>query len=392
MNLDFDVIVVGGGLAGLSLACALDDTPLRIALLEQNVFVKREPLAQEWDNRVYAISPANADFLKKLNVWKNLDAQRITPIRAMQVFADGGSAIEFSAYANGLEQLAWIIESSLMEKELWEHIKRQNRLTLLCPAQASALDIRSEAAFLRLVDGRSLSARLIVGAEGRQSWLRTTAGLCALDYPYGEKGVVANFECAYPHRDIARQWFREDGVLACLPLPGQRISIVWSTPEAHAQTLLSLSADHFAARVAAAAQHELGALRMITSAAAFPLSLLRVPQVVMPRLALIGDAAHGVHPLSGHGINLGYQDAQQLAQLLAATPSWQDIGDLSLLRRYQRARREETVLMQNMTHFLQRIFASRSSPIRRLRNLGVHVANRLPLAKNLLVRYALGSF
>lgn len=385
--MQFDVAIVGGGLAGLSLACALRDTRLRIALIES-----RAPARPAgWDARVYAISPANADFLQRIGAWKHLDAERIAPIHAMQIHGDAGARLDFSAYDTGVDELGWILESSSMACELWENVKRQGNLTLLCPGAPQAIDPRADATVLTLADGRTLSAKLLVGADGRDSWVREASGLSALNTPYGEMGVVANFECARPHRGIARQWFRDDGVLAWLPLPGQRISIVWSAPDALAKELLALPADELCRRVAAAGGNELGALAPLTPAAAFPLRLMRVPRTVAPRLALVGDAAHGIHPLSGHGINLGYQDARVLAELLAATPPWQDIGDERLLQRYQRARREETVLMQTATHALRRMFREELPGLRPLRNLGMNLTNRLPVVKNLLVRYALGA-
>ena len=205
-------------------------------------------------------------------------------------------------------------------------------------------------------------------------------------------GLVANFECERPHRGIARQWFRDDGVLAWLPLAGNRISIVWSTPIAHAEELLALTDEELCQHVASAGEHELGEFKLITPPTAFPLRLMRVPQTVAPRLALIGDAAHGIHPLSGHGINLGFQDARALAGLLAATPEWQDIGSERLLRRYQRARREETVLMQYTTHTLRWLFREKLPGLKPLRNIGMNLSNALPVLKGLLVRYALGAF
>jgi 2-octaprenylphenol hydroxylase len=384
----FDVVIVGGGLAGLSLACALRDTRLKIALVEG-----RAPTpASGWDARVYAISPANADFLKEIGAWKHLDPERIAPIHAMKIFGDGGARLDFSAYDSGVAQLGWILESSLMACELWESAKRQSNLTLLCPASPSAVAMHEDATRLTLGDGMMLSAKLLVGADGRDSWVRETTGLPSVNTPYGEMGLVANFKCSVPHRGIARQWFRDDGVLAWLPLPGNRISIVWSTPDRNASELLALPAEELSARVAAAGGHELGKLDLLAPAAAFPLRLMRVPRTVAPRLALIGDAAHGIHPLSGHGINLGYQDAKALADLLVATPAWQDIGDERLLRRYQRARREETLLLQTTTHTLRRLFRENLPGLKPLRNIGMNLTNRLPVVKNLLVRYALGAF
>ena len=386
--MSFDVVIVGGGLAGLSLACALRDTRLEIALVESRVPVP----SPGWDARVYAITPANADFLQAIGAWKHLDADRIATIHAMKIRGDGGAQLDFSAYDSGVSELGWILESSLMACELWENVKRQSNLALLCPATPHAIQMNEEAAVLTLSDGQTLSSRLLVGADGRDSWVRQATGLQAITTDYGEMGLVANFECARPHRGIARQWFRDDGVLAWLPLPGNRISMVWSTPIAHAEELLALPTEELCQRVASAGAHELGEFKLITPPAAFPLRLMRVPHTIAPRLALIGDAAHGIHPLSGHGINLGFQDARVLAELLATTPEWQDIGSERLLRRYQRARREETALMQYTTHTLHWLFREKLPGLKPLRNIGMNLSNALPVLKSLLVRYALGAF
>lgn len=381
----FDLIIVGGGLAGASLAVALRDSRLRIALVEHQPPTR----PAGWDARIYAISPANADFLEAIGAWRHLDAARMAPIRSMEIFGDAGGRLDFSAFDTGVSELGWILESSLIGCELWETAKRQGNLTLFCPARPASLEFRQDAAVLHLDDGLALSARLLVAADGRDSWVRQAAGLAAITRPYGEKGVVANFSCAHPHRNIARQWFTDDGVLAYLPLPGNRISIVWSTPDAHADELCALPPARLCDRVAEAGRHVLGALELLTPAAAFPLRLIRVPQTVAPRLALVGDAAHGIHPLSGHGINLGFQDARELAGLLGAAQPWHDIGDVLLLQRYQRARREEIVLMQSSTDALRRLF--RAAPLRPWRNFGLDLTNGLPFIKNALTRYALGA-
>lgn len=387
--MQFDLVIVGGGLAGLSLACALRETRLKIALVET---LPPPVRPAGWDARVYAITSINAEFLQRIGIWKHLDLSRIASIQAMHVFGDAEARLNFSAYETGLSELGWIVESSLMACELWENAKRQGNLTVFRGLAPVSLKTLADNAVLELNDRKTtLHAKLIVGADGRDSWIRKAAGLTAMDTPYGEMGLVANFECTEDHRHIARQWFRRDGVLAWLPLPGRRISIVWSTPEAHARELMSLPPEELSRRVAAAGEDKLGALTLITPPAAFPLRLMRVPESVAPRLALIGDAAHGIHPLSGHGINLGFQDARVLAERLIAAPEWEDIGGMRLLNSYRRARKEETLLMQTATHLLHRLFHETLPGIKTLRNVGMSLTNRLPWLKDLLIRYAAGA-
>ncbi|MDR1648384.1 MAG: UbiH/UbiF family hydroxylase [Zoogloeaceae bacterium] len=383
----FDLIILGGGLAGASLAVALRDTPLSIALVEAVPPV----CASGWDPRIYTISPANARFLGDIGVWEHLEASRIAPIETMEVAGDKGGRLCFSAAETGVPELGWVLESSRIACELWENLKRQRNLTRFCPARPQHLDFSEAAANLTLADGQALSARLIVGADGRDSWVRGAAGLEALGTPYHEQGVVANFATEKPHGNSARQWFRNDGVLAWLPLPDQRVSIVWATPDAQAAELLALPETGLAERVAAAGGHALGALKTLTPAAAFPLRLIRVPRLVAHRIALVGDAGHGIHPLSGHGVNLGFQDARVLAERLRTAPEWQDIGEEAFLRRYQRDRREEILFLQTATDALRRLFRAPSAPLAGLRNAGFSLTDKLTPLKTWLARYAIGA-
>lgn len=382
-----DVLIVGGGLAGLSLAVALRKTQLSVALIEGRV--PQRPAG--WDARVYAISPANAAFLASIGVWKHLDAARLTAVEAMEIHGDAGGRIDFSAYAAGLDALAWIVESSAMQQELWESAKRQANLMLLCPAQPQSLTRSDSAATLTLTDGRSIEAELIVAADGADSWTRKAAGIDVDFHSYGQQGVVANFHCEAAHRGTAFQWFRDDGVLAWLPMPDRMISMVWSTPEANAIELQALNDEALCERVAQAGAHRLGKLKVVTPAVGFPLRLMRAPSSIAQRLALIGDAAHTIHPLSGHGINLGFQDACALAAVLERKPEHIDCGDNGLLRRYERARKEEVIALQATTHGLHKLFSPPWRPLSRLRNAGLDATNALPLIKDVLVRYAIAS-
>jgi 2-polyprenylphenol 6-hydroxylase len=382
----FDVLIVGGGLAGLSLAVALRSARLSVALVEN-----RPPhRPQGWDARVYAVSPGCANFLGGLGIWDRLDASRREPVQTMAVHGDAGGRLDFSAYDTGVSELAWILEGSLMQMELWETALRQANLTLFCPARPRQLEFRPDCAALELEDGRQLEAALVVAADGADSWVRQAAGIHVDFKHYGQMGVVANFECSRPHHGTAFQWFREDGILAWLPLPGKRMSMVWSTPDAHAHELLELPAEALCQRVAEAGGHALGDFFLLTPPAGFPLRLMRAPQAAAHRLALIGDAAHAIHPLSGHGINLGFLDARALAELLVAKPDFVDAGDISLLRRYQRSRREEVVALQTMTDGLQRLFAPTHPLLATIRNAGMNLTRQLPILRDALVRYALG--
>lgn len=388
--MNYDLIIVGGGLAGLSLAVALRRSRFRIAIVEAQPPV---PPAG-WDARIYAVSPANARFLDAAGIWQHLDAARCAPVRKMSVHGDGDGELEFSAYASGVGELAWIVEAAQLQRELWETARRQGNVDLFCPATPARLDIGDREAVLELADRRVLTAKLIVAADGADSWTRAAAGIDVDFLPYDQLGVVANFATARPHHDTARQWFRADGVLAWLPLPGNLISIVWSTPTAHAHELLALDAQELCARVAAAGDYALGALQPVTPPAAFPLRLMRAPHTIAHRLALIGDAAHTIHPLSGHGINLGFRDAQSLAAVLTACPLHIDCGDAQFLRRHERARKEEVLALQAVTHGLQRLFGgapqARHAPVAALRNFGMNLFDRLPVIKDALTRYAMG--
>ncbi len=388
--MQFDIVIVGAGLAGASLAAALKGSRYSVALVEGSPPAPASSSASGWDSRIYAVSPAAAGFLQDIGAWQHLDAARLTAVHDMEIHGDGGGRLDFSAYDTGVTELAWIIEAGLMQRELWETVRRQGNITVLCPAQPEALELAGDRARLGLADGRALQAKLVVGADGADSWVREAAGLRSDTLAYGEMGVVANFACEKPHHHTAFQWFRPDGVLAYLPLPDKRISVVWSTPNAHARRLLALPPAEFCSRVAEAAGKRLGALELITPPAAFPLRLMRLPRIVAPRLALIGDAAHTIHPLSGHGINLGFLDARELAQTLLGVPDFRDCGDAPLLRRYERSRTEEVALMQWTTHGLQRLFRPRHAGLAALRNLGLNLTNRLPVVRSALVRYALG--
>lgn len=389
---DYDVVIVGSGLVGLALAAALARASLAVAIVD------RAPLAapdgpagsEDWDSRVYAISPGSAEFLHALGAWQLLPAERVSAIEAMLICGDAGGELTFSAYELGERALAWIVENRELQAALARTVRTAHAIEVIAPCEPAALSWRADAVQLELGDGRKVTARLVVGADGVRSWTRAQAGLVHEPRPYGQTAIVANFAAEFAHRGRAFQWFLEDGsVLAWLPLPGQRVSIVWSAPEALAGELLALDAQALAERVGNTGAGALGKLEPITAAAAFPLSFLKLPAVVAHRLALVGDAAHGVHPLAGQGANLGFGDAAALSAVLAAGLELRDAGLPLLLERYARKRAEPVLAMQVVTDGLARLFGSRAAWLRALRNRGMQTVGALALVRRLLAQPAL---
>jgi 2-octaprenylphenol hydroxylase len=384
--MNFDIAIVGGGLVGASFAASLASSGLTLAIVESHA---RPKAPSEWDERIYAISPGSRGFLEQCGAWQLLDPARVNPVEAMRVFGDTGAELEFSAYQVGAPQLACILENRALHQALWQKLMNQENLTLLHPARCAALRLTQENAEIELEDGRILRAKLVVGADGRDSWVRHQAGIKSTPVDYRQSAVVANLECELPHRNIAYQWFQPDGILALLPLPGNRISMVWSvTPEKSAD-LLQLTHDDLCGRIASASQHVLGALSVITAPAAFPLRMLILPHITGRRFALMGDAAHNIHPLAGQGVNTGFRDARQLARLLQKRGAASDCGDENLLRRYERKRKEDIYSMQATTYGLKSLFNSDLPFVKPLRNLGLEATNRITPLKKLLMRHAL---
>ncbi len=386
--MDFDVVIIGGGLVGASLAAALKPSGLSVALVEGQAMPTSASVAG-WDSRIYAVTPGNAAFLSACGAWQHLDMSRVQAVEQMRVFGDDESELDFSAYQIGAPELTFILENRLLLQALWQELRVQDNLTLLNPARCASLRWQEDAALLQLEDGREIRAKLIVGADGRDSWVRQQAGISASPTPYQQHGVVANFSIEKNHRGTAFQWFQPEGILALLPLPGQMVSMVWSVSPEQSAALLALPHDELCAQVAAASQHTLGELKLVTPPAAFPLRVLNLPHITAPRLALVGDAAHNVHPLAGQGVNLGFRDARELAQVLIQRGAQSDCGATHLLRRYERARREDILSMQLTTDALKHLFVNHDPLLRTLRNLGLAFTNRFTPLKKLLARHAL---
>jgi 2-polyprenylphenol 6-hydroxylase len=389
---DYDVAVLGAGLVGLSLAAALARGGVRVAIVDRAHVdaVAPSSAAEDWDARVYAISPGSVTFLSSIGAWQRLPKARLCAIESMDVRGDAGGRLIFSAYELGERALAWIVENRELHAALVACVRETPGIDVLSPREPASIAWSAAAAEVRFDDGDALSSRLIVGADGVRSWARAQAGMHHEPNPYLQTAVVANFSSERPHHGRAFQWFLPDeGVIAWLPLPGRRMSMVWSAPESVARELIALEGAMLAERVALAGARALGALTTITSPTSFPLSLLKLPSVIAQRLALVGDAAHGVHPLAGQGVNLGFGDAAVLSSILAGRGAVRDAGASLLLKRYARRRLEPVLAMQGVTDGLVRLFGARSPWLGALRNRGMSLVGSVGPLKRLLAQPAL---
>jgi len=391
---DVDVLVVGAGMVGGTLACALAEAGLSVAVVEAS---RPAPAAVTWGGerpyelRVSALTRASEALLRRLGVWPGVVGRRAAPFREMVVWDAGSNgSIHFDSAEMAEPALGHIVENRVLVEALEERLGALPGVTWLRPERVLALEVGAASARL-VLSGRTVEAALVVGADGARSRLRELAGIAVHRSAYGHSALVATVRTDLPHRDTAWQRFLPTGPLAFLPLAEGHCSVVWSAPPEEVDRLLALPPEAFAQALEEAFEWRLGRVRWVGERAAYPLYRQHADQYVRPRVALVGDAAHTIHPLAGQGVNLGLLDAAALAEVAtAARRRGTDVGALPTLRRYERWRRGHNLLVQGAMDGFRVLFGSDLAPLRLLRGAGLRMTDAATPLKGLIMRHAMG--
>lgn len=394
----FDVVVVGAGMAGLALAAALAPSGKSIAVLDNAFPEPPEQFAPGFDLRVSALTHASENFLRHLGAWSHMISLRVAPYQHMHVWdGDGTGSIGFHADEAGVTHLGHLVENRVTTWALWQTLQQYSNVTFIGESLLQ-LDTASSPPTLTLTSGRAVEATLVVGADGARSRVREQSGLSIRTWPYQQKAIVTTLRCERPHQNTAWQIFTPTGPLALLPLREQNTqsdshicSIVWSQDEAHADHLLALSDADFCSTLAHTFENRLGAVSLLDRRVAFPLRQQHAKSYVTPGVALIGDAAHTIHPLAGQGINLGFMDAATLAEILIeGLLQGLPLNEYSLLRRYQRRRQTPNLTMMAAMETFKRMYGPSVWALHLLRNWGMTQVDTHTLVKQQVVERALG--
>lgn len=387
----YDVIIVGGGMVGSTLACALADTNLQIAVIEKNI---PDDIQQndDYDLRVSAISHSSQNVFEYLGVWQGITKRRCCAYEKMQVWdAQGDGEVIFDAADSGVRELGHIIENKVIQLALLERIKSHDNIDLISGRSVSSINYQAENSQITLENNEVLNCHLLVGADGAQSMVREAAAIDLDVAEYDQKGIVCVVTPEMHHQHTAWQRFLSTGPLAFLPLASGQCSIVWSADSAEADRIMMLDDEAFRNELLLAFDRRLGRIESISSRAAFPLIRRHAQEYIKPGLVLVGDAAHTIHPLAGQGVNLGLMDAASLAEVLTtAIEHRRDFASYQTLRKYERWRRGENQLMMYSMSGFKNLFGNKNTFISKVRNLGLNLVQKSDLARSLLMRRAMG--
>ena len=400
---DFDVVIVGGGAVGSAVASLLGQInrtvqgakqQLKIALIESFEPPQFDP--SQVDPRVAALTEKTRLIFEQIGIWQQLVDKRVCAYKAMNVWdAEGTGRITFDCQQVQQPNLGHIVENSALVSTLIEHLKQQPNIELYCPANIVDYQLQQDAITLTLDNQSVLSAQLLIAADGANSAVREHFQFATKQWDYGQHAIVTTITSENPNQLTAWQRFMPTGPLAFLPLNNigndHCCSIVWSQDTTEAKRLMALQDKDFCKELSRASEYCLGQVLKIEKRHLIPLRQSHAPDYVMPRVALIGDAAHSIHPLAGQGANLGFSDAQVLAEEIAkAFARDLDLGDVSVLKPYQRRRKPENLATMAAMEGFKRLFGSQNSTLRLLRNYGLSAINGLGAIKNKLIKQAMG--
>lgn len=381
-----DVAIAGGGVVGLTTATLLAESGFRVHLFDPNPAPQMP--AEGYDVRQYALSPASRNVLLRVGAWDGVDHSRVATVEGMAVWdACSVGAIDFGRNSPSAN-LAFMVEHANLVTAL-----RERAVVLGVTLEVDTIDSATQVQdgiMLSLASGRSSLARLLVAADGRRSGVAGSLGIQTTRQPYGQRALVANIVCETEHGNVARQRFLPTGPLAVLPLPEPRFSsIVWSCRDEYADELLGMSEDRFAAALSSAFEYKLGTLRPVSPVSSFELERAQASQWCGRNWVLVGDAAHTIHPLAGHGLNLGIMDAASMHELITAGDN-REIPGMSTLRRYERWRKSEAFKFDQLIHSLHHVFASERRALTTLRGTGMQLIDRCTVLNRWFVTQALG--
>lgn len=386
---DYDLAIVGGGVVGATLACALKDSGLTVVLIEaeaQSIATTR--------GQAYNISPLSSRIFNGIGIWNQIRPQLETYTKIRLSDADCPNVVQFVPQDLGAQTLGYVAEHQVLIAALQESLRQSSHVTWLCPATVVKTDIQPDGATLEIVadgEAKQIWTRLVVAADGARSPLRQKAGIRTHGWQYWQSCIVATIKPEKSHNHTAYERFWSSGPFAILPLTGDRCRIVWTAPRAEAEAIVALDDDQFLKELTQRYGDHMGKLALEGDRYVFPVRLMHSTRYVLPRLALIGDAAHCCHPVGGQGINMGIRDAAALAQVLqTAHQQGEDIATLKVLKRYERWRKWENLIILGFTDILDRTFSNNVFPIVLVRRLGLWVLQTVLPAKSFALRLMTG--
>ena len=393
MQNDYDIVIVGGGLVGMSLASALGRSGFRIAVIEAKKW--QPPVAPNQEGRTLALAYGSRRIFEGMGLWSQIAAQSVTPIKRIHISDRGRFGItRLDATDAGIDALGYVVQTTALAAVLYHAVQDLESIDLISPAAMKDLVFSVDSVSITVKHanrGRKVSARLLVGADGGRSRVRSLAGIDAHEIDYDQTAIVATVTPEAPHHNVAYERFTDSGPLALLPMQDQRCTVVWSTHRQQADSIMAWDEAMFLQQLQERFGDRLGQFLEAGKRVAYPLVLTRVDRDVRARLALVGNAAHTVHPVAGQGFNLGLRDVATLSQILVeAARDGRDIGDAHVVGKYLSWRQRDTRAVTAFTDGLIRLFSNSFMPVAVARNLGLMATDLLPPLKRFLIRRTSG--